>query len=143
MVTRSISLLVDALAQQPRGENSLSLFGERDHVILCGPVKWHVLLHFVKEFYSIRQNHYTKVVVLVANAKWSDLQWHRYVPTCEHPLPPPPPSPKTELLPMELCVCLCVEKNCLLNHHVSVCFGASNQQRSGEERTVPDTSGLH
>jgi len=79
LVTRSIGLLVDNLARRPRGESSLLMFGDSDHVILCGSVKWEQLLQFVKEFYRGSDNYYTKVVVLCPDGPWSDEMWRKQV----------------------------------------------------------------
>ncbi|KAJ8901596.1 hypothetical protein NDN08_003804 [Rhodosorus marinus] len=79
LVTRSIGLLVDNLARRPRGESSLLMFGDSDHVILCGSVKWEQLLQFVKEFYRGSDNYFTKVVVLCPDGPWSDEKWRKQV----------------------------------------------------------------
>mmetsp|Transcript_4423 Transcript_4423/g.18858 ORF Transcript_4423/g.18858 Transcript_4423/m.18858 type:complete len:1101 (-) Transcript_4423:299-3601(-) len=79
LVTRSVGLLVDTLARRPRGESSLLMFGDIDHVILCGSVKWEQLLQFVKEFYSRSDNQYTKVIVLCPDGPWSDERWRKEV----------------------------------------------------------------
>ena len=79
LVSREISLLIDALKSMRRGGGSYVNSSGIQHVVVTGKVKWDFLTQFVKEFLAEPTNLDTKVVVLASNPTWSDDDWHKFV----------------------------------------------------------------
>lgn len=78
LVTREISLLIDALKSKRRGDGSYLTTTGSHHVVVTGHVKWEFLVLFVREFLSERENLDTKIIVLTSNSEWSEDEWNRF-----------------------------------------------------------------
>lgn len=80
LVTREISLLIDALKSMRRGGGSYVKASGSDHVVVTGHVKWEFLVQFVKEFLAEREHLDVKIVVLTLNnAGWTEDDWNKFV----------------------------------------------------------------
>lgn len=79
LISREISLLIDALKSMRRGAGSYIYSSGTEHVVVTGRVKWEFLQQFVKEFLAEPSNLDTKVIVLTSNQNWSDDDWNKFV----------------------------------------------------------------
>lgn len=79
LVSRDISLLIDALKSMRRGGGSYISSSGTGHIIVTGRVKWEFLQQFVKEFLAEPSNLDTRVIVLSSHPNWSDDDWHKFV----------------------------------------------------------------
>ncbi|PXF45524.1 Calcium-activated potassium channel slowpoke [Gracilariopsis chorda] len=79
LVSREISLLIDALKSMRRGGGSYVNSSGTDHVVVTGKVKWEFLQQFVKEFLAEGSNLDTRIIVLTSNPTWTDDDWHKFV----------------------------------------------------------------
>lgn len=79
LVSREISLLIDALKSMRRGGGSYVNSSGTDHVVVTGRIKWEFLQQFVKEFLAESTNLDTKVIVLASNPTWTEDDWIRFV----------------------------------------------------------------
>lgn len=79
LVSREISLLIDALKSMRRGGGSYVNSSGTDHVVVTGRIKWEFLQQFVKEFLAESSNLDTKVIVLASNPTWSEDDWNKFV----------------------------------------------------------------
>lgn len=80
LVTREISLLIDALKSMRRGGGSYVKASGSDHVVVTGHVKWEFLVQFVKEFLAEREHLDVKIVVLCLNNDgWTEEDWNKFV----------------------------------------------------------------
>lgn len=79
LVSREISLLIDALKSMRRGGGSYVNSSGTEHVVVTGRVKWEFLQQFVKEFLAESANLDTKVIILTSNPNWSDDDWHKFI----------------------------------------------------------------
>lgn len=79
LVSREISLLIDALKSMRRGGGSYVNSSGTEHVVVTGRVKWEFLQQFVKEFLAETPNLDTKVIILTSNPNWNDDDWLRFV----------------------------------------------------------------
>ncbi|CAN8073689.1 unnamed protein product [Agarophyton chilense] len=79
LVSREISLLIDALKSMRRGGGSYVNSSGTDHVVVTGKVKWEFLQQFVKEFLAEGSNLDTRIIVLTSNPTWTDDEWHKFV----------------------------------------------------------------
>eukprot|EP00178_Gracilaria_changii_P026985 TRINITY_DN836_c0_g1_i1.p1 TRINITY_DN836_c0_g1~~TRINITY_DN836_c0_g1_i1.p1 ORF type:complete len:1410 (-),score=179.92 TRINITY_DN836_c0_g1_i1:11724-15953(-) len=79
LVSREISLLIDALKSMRRGGGSYVNSSGTDHVVVTGKVKWEFLQQFVKEFLAEGSNLDTRIIVLTSSPTWTDDDWHKFV----------------------------------------------------------------
>lgn len=79
LVSREISLLIDALKSMRRGGGSYVNSPGTDYVVVTGRIKWEFLQQFVKEFLAEPTNLDTKVIVLASNPTWTEDDWVRFV----------------------------------------------------------------
>ena len=79
IVTREISLLVDAMQSMRQGNGSYISSPSTNHVVVTGRVKWKFLQPFVIEFLEKTRNLNTKVIVLTSDPNWSDDEWFKFV----------------------------------------------------------------
>lgn len=81
LVSKEISLLIEALKSMRRGGGSYVTSTGTNHVVVTGRVKWEFLQQFVTEFLADPSNLDTRVIVLTSNPTWSDDEWHKFVST--------------------------------------------------------------
>lgn len=79
LVSREISLLIDALKSMRRGGGSYVNSPGTDYVVVTGRIKWEFLQQFVKEFLAESTNLDTKVIVLASSPTWTEDDWIRFV----------------------------------------------------------------
>lgn len=79
LVSREISLLIDALKSMRRGGGSYVKASGIEHIVVTGHVKWEFLQQFVKEFLAERINLDTRVIVLTSSPNWTDDDWNKFV----------------------------------------------------------------
>lgn len=79
LVSREISLLIDALKSMRRGGGSYVNSSGTEHVVVTGRVKWEFLQQFVKEFLAEATNLDTRVIILTSNPNWTDDDWLKFV----------------------------------------------------------------
>ncbi|CDF36684.1 unnamed protein product [Chondrus crispus] len=79
LVSREISLLIDALKSMRRGGGSYVNSSGTEHVVVTGRVKWEFLQQFVKEFLAEASNLDTRVIILTSNPNWTDDEWLKFV----------------------------------------------------------------
>lgn len=79
LVSRELSLLVDALKSMRRGAGSYVESAVCGHVVVTGHVKWEFLLQFTKEFLAYNENLNCKIVVLVTDPEWTEDDWNRSI----------------------------------------------------------------
>lgn len=79
LVSRGISLLIDALQTMRRGAGSYIATPGTKHVVVTGRVKWEFLRQFVIEFLEEPSNLGTRVIILASNPDWDEDEWNRFV----------------------------------------------------------------
>lgn len=79
LVSRGISLLIDALQSMRRGAGSYINSPGSKHVVVTGRVNWELLRQFVIEFLEEPSNLDTRVIVLASNPDWIEDEWNRFV----------------------------------------------------------------
>lgn len=79
LVSREISLLIDALKSMRRGGGSFINSSASDHIVVTGRIKWELLQQFVKEFLAESSNLDTRIVVLTSNPNWTEDEWNKFV----------------------------------------------------------------
>lgn len=79
LVSRGISLLIDALQTMRRGAGSYIATPGTKHVVVTGRVKWEFLRQFVIEFLEEPSNLGTRVIILASNPDWDEEEWNRFV----------------------------------------------------------------
>lgn len=79
LVSRGISLLIDALQTMRRGAGSYIATPGTKHVVVTGRVKWEFLRQFVIEFLEEPSNLGTRVIILASNPDWDEDAWNRFV----------------------------------------------------------------
>lgn len=79
LVSRGISLLIDALQSMRRGAGSYVNSPGSKHVVVTGRVNWELLRQFVIEFLEEPSNLDTRVIILASNPDWIEDEWNRFV----------------------------------------------------------------
>lgn len=80
LISREISLLIDALKSMRRGDGSFVRTAGNDHVVVTGHIKWEFLVQFVKEFLVETEHLDVKIVILASNdGEWTDEDQAKYL----------------------------------------------------------------
>lgn len=79
LLSRGISLLMEALQSMRRGSGSYVNSPGSKHVVVTGRVKWEFLRQFVIEFLEEPSNLDTRLIVLASNPDWTEDVWNHFV----------------------------------------------------------------